>query len=190
MTDMEPLLSFFKALGHESRLKIIGILANGERTVSEIATILGVKEPTVSQHLAMLREVGLVQMRAEGNYRYYSFNNQALIDMSKEVFDRDRIAALAPKFEDVGDPWEQKILKTFIDADLNVQLPVGEVKYAVILKWLLARFEFNRQYTESEIKEILTRHHEDHALIRREFIDRGWMQREKGIYWRVPMATA
>ncbi|MCU0496832.1 MAG: metalloregulator ArsR/SmtB family transcription factor [Anaerolineae bacterium] len=185
MTNTEPLLSFFKALGHESRLKIVGILANGERTVSEIATILGLKEPTVSQHLTMLREVGLVQMRAEGNYRYYSFNNQALIDISKEVFDRDRIAALAPKFEEVGDPWQQKVLKTFVAEDLTVQLPVGELKYVVILKWLLARFEIDRRYSEAEVNEILLRHHEDYALIRREFVDRGWMQREKGIYWRV-----
>ena len=48
------LLEFFKALGNESRLKIIGLLANREYTVGDLAGELDLKEPTVSQHLSPL----------------------------------------------------------------------------------------------------------------------------------------
>jgi DNA-binding transcriptional ArsR family regulator len=49
------LLTMFKALADESRLKIIGLLATRERSVDELATTLKLKPPTVSHHLATLR---------------------------------------------------------------------------------------------------------------------------------------
>ena len=86
--EFETLLNFFKALGNESRLKIIGILANRECTVRELATLLDLKEPTVSQHLNMLKDAGLVAMHPEGNHHFYSLNVSALTSMNKDVFSR------------------------------------------------------------------------------------------------------
>lgn len=67
------LLRFFKALADDSRLKIVGILANQECSVEELAVLLQLKEPTVSHHLAKLKELNLVTMRPEGNSRLYQF---------------------------------------------------------------------------------------------------------------------
>ena len=50
--EFQSLLHFFKVLADESRLKLLGILANGERSVDELATLLKLKAPTVSHHLA------------------------------------------------------------------------------------------------------------------------------------------
>ena len=55
--DFQTLLKFFKILGNENRLKLVGILANGDHTVSELAAMLDVKEPTVSEHLLALKEL-------------------------------------------------------------------------------------------------------------------------------------
>jgi len=64
--EQQAALQFFRALADESRLKIVGLLANGERGVDELADALKLRAPTVSHHLAKLREAGLVRMRAEG----------------------------------------------------------------------------------------------------------------------------
>ena len=183
--EFDTLLNFFKALGNESRLKIIGLLAEHERTVGELAAALGVKEPTVSQHLDMLKYVGLVTVRPEGNFRIYSFNPQALINMNREVFSREGLASIVGEVVDSGDEFERKVFKSFFDGERITQFPSSEKKYVVILRWLADRFEFGVQYPEKQVNEILSRHHPDYALLRRELVDRRYMRREKGIYWRV-----
>ena len=182
--DFETLLNFFKVLGNESRLKIVGILANRECTVSELAVMLDLKEPTVSQHLNMLKEAGLVDVRPEGNYRYYSFNSAPLYSMSKDVFSREQFASMVPNFSEVDDSWERKVLKTFVVKDRLTQIPASEKKLLVIIKWLAGEFKEGIRYTEKQVNEILSRHHEDYATLRRELVDCHYLQREKGIYWR------
>ena len=61
LEETETLLAFFKALAHESRLRMVGLLAEQERSVDELATLLALKPPTISHHLARLRGVGLVE---------------------------------------------------------------------------------------------------------------------------------
>jgi DNA-binding transcriptional ArsR family regulator len=68
-TKIAPLLRFFKALAHESRLRLLGFLAQRARTVQELASLLGLTEPTTSHHLGLLREAGLVSLRVEGNLK-------------------------------------------------------------------------------------------------------------------------
>jgi predicted transcriptional regulator len=187
--EFETLLNFFKALGNESRLKIIGILANGERTVGELAAMLDLKEPTVSQHLVMLKEVGLVEVRPEGNHRYYSFNPNALISMNKEVFSQRGLASLVTSFDDVGDAFERKVLKTFIDGERLTQIPASEKKLLVIVKWLSDKFEEGVRYTEKQVNGILSRHNPDFATLRRELVDCKYLKREKGIYWKLSQRT-
>lgn len=63
---------FLKALAHESRLLILCILAEGEKSVSELEDILNLRQPTVSQQLARLRADGLVSTRRDGKAIYYN----------------------------------------------------------------------------------------------------------------------
>lgn len=63
---------FLKALAHESRLMILCILAEGEKSVSELEDILNLRQPTVSQQLARLRADGLVSTRRDGKAIYYN----------------------------------------------------------------------------------------------------------------------
>ncbi|MBI1205166.1 MAG: metalloregulator ArsR/SmtB family transcription factor [Rhodopseudomonas sp.] len=63
---------FLKALAHESRLMILCILAEGEKSVSELEDILSLRQPTVSQQLARLRADGLVSTRRDGKAIFYS----------------------------------------------------------------------------------------------------------------------
>jgi DNA-binding transcriptional ArsR family regulator len=67
---------FLKALAHESRLLILCILAEGEKSVSELEDILSLRQPTVSQQLARLRADGLVSTRRDGKAIYYSLASE------------------------------------------------------------------------------------------------------------------
>lgn len=61
-----------KVLSHQSRLLILSILADGEKTVGEIEILLGVQQAMVSQQLARLRMEGLVTARRAGRLVFYS----------------------------------------------------------------------------------------------------------------------
>src|SRR5262245_48960652 len=62
---------FLKALAHENRLMILCILAEGEKSVSELEKMLDLRQPAVSQQLARLRSDGLVDTRRDGKAIYY-----------------------------------------------------------------------------------------------------------------------
>ena len=64
--------SLLKALAHEDRLLLLCHLADGEKNVSELQEILGVRQPTLSQQLARLRFEELVSTRRNGKEIYYS----------------------------------------------------------------------------------------------------------------------
>ncbi|MEH2077371.1 MAG: metalloregulator ArsR/SmtB family transcription factor [Nostoc sp.] len=184
------LLRFFKALADDSRLKIVGILANQECSVEELAALLQLKEPTVSHHLAKLKELNLVTMRPEGNSRLYQLDSEALQSISKEIFTPEKIASL---IEDVDtEAWESKVLKNYFEGDVfdkdSVQrlkeIPASRKKRLVILKWLANQFDVGVNYPERLVNDILKRYHIDCATLRRELIACQLMQRENGIYWR------
>ncbi len=63
------------ALGQETRLVIVCILAEGEKSVLELQAILGLRQPTISQHLAMLRKHQLVTARREGRSVRYALDS-------------------------------------------------------------------------------------------------------------------
>ncbi|MCA1952243.1 MAG: metalloregulator ArsR/SmtB family transcription factor [Hyphomicrobiales bacterium] len=80
---------FLKALSHESRLLLLCLLAEKERSVSDLEAILSLRQPTVSQQLARLRLDGLVQARREGKAIFYSLANddvRAVISVIYKIF--------------------------------------------------------------------------------------------------------
>lgn len=69
----------FDALGDPTRRRILELLAGTERTVGELVAALGrISQPAVSQHLAVLRDAGLVQVRAEGTRRFHAVDDAAV----------------------------------------------------------------------------------------------------------------
>lgn len=72
--DSEKLAEFHKALGDKTRLRILSLLKAGERCVCELVEILGISQPTVSQHMRRLKSVQLVKERRQGRWVYYSLD--------------------------------------------------------------------------------------------------------------------
>ncbi len=65
---------FLKALGDSTRLEIITRLMEKERSVTELASLLQLPQPTISHHLAVLRAVGIVRARRDGKRIFYGLS--------------------------------------------------------------------------------------------------------------------
>lgn len=81
--EFRVLVTGLKSLADRTRLRILGLVAIEERSVEELAVLLGVTPPTISWHLAQLKESGLVQMRVEGTTHLYRVNRQGLRRIDK-----------------------------------------------------------------------------------------------------------
>ncbi|MBP1704847.1 MAG: hypothetical protein H6Q36_586 [Chloroflexi bacterium] len=71
-------IRLFRALGDESRLRILRFLADGDLYLTEIAERMGLSKPTVAHHLAHLRAAGLVTITETGGMTYYSLRRDRL----------------------------------------------------------------------------------------------------------------
>ena len=69
---------FAKALADETRQQIMKLCCCRELSVGEIVEKTSVSQPTVSHHLAILREADLVQVRSEGKQTYYTLNQERM----------------------------------------------------------------------------------------------------------------
>lgn len=178
------LLAFFKALADTNRLKIIGLLAGEDRSVEQLAELLGLSASTVSHHLTKLRETGLVSARAEGYYSMYQFESEALENMARRLLSKDTLPAVAADID--LDAYDRKVLKTFLDPDGKISaFPTQRKKLETILRYAILPFEPGRQYTEKEVNTILAEITTDVSGLRRDLIDFGLMEREVGgrAYW-------
>ena len=83
---------FLKALAHETRLLLLCLLSERERSVTELENLLSLRQPTVSQQLARLRLDGLVATRRDGKTIYYRINDddiRRVISVIYEIFCRE-----------------------------------------------------------------------------------------------------
>lgn len=72
------LVGLFKALSDITRLRIMGLLSDGELCVGELEYLLGVSQTNVSRHLERLRTAGLVTSRKQAQWVYYTLSDEAL----------------------------------------------------------------------------------------------------------------
>lgn len=74
--DVRPVLRLFRALGDETRLRIVALLTHGELCVCHFQEALGLSQPNVSRHLGILRAAGVVETRRDGNWIHYRLARQ------------------------------------------------------------------------------------------------------------------
>jgi ArsR family transcriptional regulator len=78
-----------KALAHPTRLKILALLRGGELSVGALESAVGASQSTVSQHLAILRDKGILVARREGNQVFYRVRDErlfGLLELLEEVY--------------------------------------------------------------------------------------------------------
>ena len=71
----------FRALAHPARIRILEVLADGERSVGDMAPLVGIESSHLSQQLAVLRRAGLVSTRKEASTVYYAIRDAATVEL-------------------------------------------------------------------------------------------------------------
>ena len=78
MKTFDPVL-FAKAISDDTRQKIMTVCCCCELSVNEIVEKVGFSQPTISHHLAILRDAGLVRIREEGKQTFYTLNQDQVV---------------------------------------------------------------------------------------------------------------
>jgi len=74
--DVRPLTKLFRALGDETRVRIVALLSHGELCVCHVEKALELSQPNVSRQLGILRMAGIVDARRDGTWVYYKLAEQ------------------------------------------------------------------------------------------------------------------
>ena len=173
------LARMLKLIADETRLRILGLLAERERNGRELAEVLQLTPPTISHHMRKLVDAGLVVARPEAQQQIYSLNTR-LLAAAREL-------PLAPPGEtravaDEADRLRNRVLANFFEGSRLKTIPARRKDRVIVLQHLLERFDPSRSYPEQEVNDILRVAHEDVATLRRELVDYGYMERERGVY--------
>lgn len=87
MGQHEIQAEFLQAMGQTTRLKILEILAEGERCVCDIQVAVGEQQSNVSKHLAILRRSGILTARREGGRVIYRIRNRRIPEFLRRLSD-------------------------------------------------------------------------------------------------------
>jgi DNA-binding transcriptional ArsR family regulator len=77
----------FRALGDETRLRLLELLSGGERTVADLMVTTGLGQSLVSHHLRSLRSAGLVATRRDGRWVHYSIAVAAIAHVKLVLYE-------------------------------------------------------------------------------------------------------
>ena len=182
----EELLYFFKAMADANRLKIMGLLAQENLSVGQLAEMLKLRPSTVSHHLSKLTDAGLVSAKASSYYNIYQLENSKLESMAQRLLSSDTLPAMAAGVD--LDSYDRKVISDYSLPDGQLKtIPAQRKKLDAVLRYVVRSFEFGTRYTEQQVNEILGKFHEDTATLRRELIGAGLLARSTGgrEYWRV-----
>ena len=83
MKREEILAEIFKALSHPTRIKIVEYLSDGEKCVKEIWQELDIPQPTVSQHISILKNAGIISFRKDGVKTCYKIEKPSVAKILK-----------------------------------------------------------------------------------------------------------
>lgn len=76
---------FCKGMAHPKRIFILSVLKNGEKTVNELAELTGIPQSNLSQHLSLMRQIGIVQTRRDGPNVCYSIADYQIVEACELV---------------------------------------------------------------------------------------------------------
>ncbi|HET9644613.1 MAG TPA: metalloregulator ArsR/SmtB family transcription factor [Burkholderiaceae bacterium] len=82
---LDQVAAYFRALSEPTRLRIINLLREGERSVGDIAVLFGFTPANISRHLSFLMAHGLVERESRGNSVYYRIADESVYDLCELV---------------------------------------------------------------------------------------------------------
>ncbi|GIP38568.1 hypothetical protein J31TS4_18480 [Paenibacillus sp. J31TS4] len=193
--QLEKIVAFHKALADPTRIRMLVLLAVGEKNGQELAGQLNLSQPTVTHHAAKLREAALIGERREKNTVWFSLdrtflaqNAQAIVDLVARTAAKEGGREMATETEETrSEKLRASVLRNFFTKEGRLKLiPAQYKKKLVALEAMAEQLEEGRIYTEKEINAFIRQYYDDFATIRREFIMHHYMFRENDRYERNP----
>ena len=181
--NIADLARLLKVIADETRLRIHGAIAERPLTGKELAARLSLTPPTISHHMRKLTEAGVVVAESDAQKQIYSLNTELLLASRRAPLD-EAAALTLPESEgiDADDAFRAKTIRDFFDGERLKTIPAQRKRRVIILQHLVERFDPDRSYSEREVNDVLRLAHDDGATLRRELVDYGFMQRDRGIY--------
>jgi biotin operon repressor len=181
---IDRVAGLFRVLANPARLRILGALAERPHSGRELSERLGLTPPTVSHHMSRLVAAGIVTSTPRAQARSYTLDVVALREASTMTLPESS-EQIASSISDIDDPGERdraKVLRDFFDGERLKRLPAQRKKRVIVLEHVLTRFEPDSDYDERTVNDMLRPAHDDVATLRRELVDYGYMNRERGVY--------
>jgi biotin operon repressor len=176
----EDLATLFKALADPTRLRLVGLMVDKERCGQELAHVLGLSPATVSHHMKVLRQAGLLRETRQQPYTFFRLDLGTLQGSLRRVANRKQVRMLAEP--DTASAADRKVLKTFFDGPRLTAIPSQRKKKQIVFEEILRRLPRRKEYPERELSRFIETIHSDFCTIRREFIMGRYMEREAGVY--------
>lgn len=176
---MKEKLELLKLLADETRLEILNILLKEDSYVEKIACELSLTPATICYHLKKMESAGVVNCSRSQFYIIYSLNREIFNKPLYELIKKD------DQVIDTEEKYKKAVVSNFFKYGRLTQIPTQRKKREIVLLEILKQFEFDREYQEKEVNEIILRYHEDFCTIRREMIAFGMMMRYHEMYKRI-----
>lgn len=178
--ELDTVVHLFKALADATRLRIVGLVSEEPKCGQEIATELNLAPATVTHHLRLLRDAGLVTETRRPPYVDYQLDLGRLQRTVKSVLHRDKVQAFADPTDLTAET--RRVLNAFFEGDQLTAIPAQRRKKEIVFEEILRRLPRQDSYGERELSDFIKQIHSDFCTIRREFVMGRYMSREGGVY--------
>lgn len=183
MTDstltLSELASLLKVIADETRLRILGAIAAEPLTGKELAARLDLTPPTISHHMRKLCEAGVVVAETDAQRQWYRINGDLLLASRRSPITESEHT---PEVANDDERFRAKVIRDFFVGERLKEIPAQRKRRVIVLQHLMDRFDPARTFTEREVNDLLKPAHDDVATLRRELVDYGFMERERGNY--------
>jgi ADP-ribose pyrophosphatase YjhB (NUDIX family) len=162
-------------LAEPERLRIVSALALGATTIPEVAEATGLDPREAVRALRRLERAGLVSREKD----QLTLHAEQFKQAAREA------ASHAPAEPLSADPATDAVLRAFTRDGRITALPSSATKRRLLLGHVARTFEPGLRYREHEVNALLRQWHDDHAMLRRDLYDEGFLDRAEGEYWRI-----
>jgi hypothetical protein len=179
---MTVLMTLLKVFADPSKLKLLAAICDEPLPLHTLARTAGLSETEAIRQVGTLKEAGLLsEIFAHDGFRW-QYQPNALFEALASLKNEAKPAGLSGEWT----AEEAKVLGDFFSNGRLKTIPAQRKKKDVVVRYLAQQFDFGRTYTEQEVNFKLLDYHEDYATLRREMVDTKLMQRDNGIYERLP----
>lgn len=178
--ELEKITNLFKSLSHISRLLIFNILKNKSCSGEELASILNLTPATISHHLTMMIDSGLILIKKESYSNSYQINKEIA---NKNLIDLAYVGNNKIENKTDDDAFKNKVIYNFFNNGRLIKYPSQKKKQAIVLEKISENLDPDKKYSEKELSIFLYEYYDDFATLRRGMVEHKIMNRENGFYY-------